>query len=92
MAVAGYDPAEHLARYPTRYRLLHIKDFQPTNKPVVTVDGNSRLTPTELGRGHVAAAKRTEVEWYYVEQEPPFSTLPAMEAIKIDYDYLHRLN
>jgi len=98
MAVAGYDPAEYLARYPTRYRLLHIKEFQPTIKPVVTLDGNSRLTPTELGRGHVdyptifAAAKKTEVEWYYVEQEPPFTTVPAMEAIKIDYDYLHRLN
>jgi sugar phosphate isomerase/epimerase len=55
-----------------------------------------RPKPAELGRGHVdykpifAAARKTEVELYYVEQEPPFTT-SAMEAIKIDYDYLHSL-
>jgi sugar phosphate isomerase/epimerase len=54
--------------------------------------------PTELGRGHInckpifAAAKHSAVEWFYVEQEPPFLEVPPMEAIKIDYDYLHQMS
>jgi hypothetical protein len=38
-----------------------------------------------------AAAKKAGVEQYYVEQEPPFTEMPAMEAIRIDYDFLHKL-
>ncbi|HXJ05163.1 MAG TPA: sugar phosphate isomerase/epimerase [Candidatus Acidoferrum sp.] len=97
MVAAGHDPVAYLTKYPKRYRLLHIKDFQPTNSPSVGLDESVRPKPAELGRGHIdykpifAAAKKTEVELYYVEQEPPFTTAPAMEAIKIDYDYLHAM-
>jgi sugar phosphate isomerase/epimerase len=98
MAAAGHDPAAYIAKYPTRYRLLHIKDFQPTANPSVGLDEGSRPKPAELGRGHVdyrpifAAAKKSEVEWYYVEQEPPFTAMPALEAIKVDFDYLQKLD
>jgi sugar phosphate isomerase/epimerase len=97
MAAAGHDPAAYLTNYPKRYRLLHIKDFQPTASPSVGLDESVRPKPAELGRGHVdykpifAAAKKTDVEFYYVEQEPPFTTTTAMEAIKIDFDYLHAM-
>jgi sugar phosphate isomerase/epimerase len=97
MAAAGHDPVAYLQKYPTRYRLLHIKDFQRPASPSVGLDESMRPKSAELGRGFVdyksifAAAKKTAVELYYVEQEPPFPTTPAMEAIKIDYDYLHSL-
>jgi sugar phosphate isomerase/epimerase len=97
MAAAGHDPAAYLTKYPKRYRLLHIKDFHPTTSPSVGLDESLRPKPAELGHGHIdykpifAAAKQTEVELYYVEQEPPFTTTPAMEAIKIDYEYLHAM-
>jgi sugar phosphate isomerase/epimerase len=97
MVAAGHDPVVYLTKYPKRYHLLHIKDFQPTASPSVGLDDSVRPKPAELGRGHIdykpifAAAKNTEVELYYVEQEPPFTTTPAMEAIKIDYDYLHAM-
>ena len=97
MAAAGHDPATYLRKYPKRYRLLHIKDFQPTASPSVGLDPSSRPTPAELGRGHVdykpifAAAQKADVELYYVEQEPPFTKTTAMEAIKIDYEYLHAM-
>jgi sugar phosphate isomerase/epimerase len=97
MAAAGHDPVAYLMKYPKRYRLLHIKDFLPTASPSVGLDESERPKPTELGRGHIdykpifVAAKETEVERYYVEQEPPFTTTPAMEAIKIDYEYLHAM-
>jgi sugar phosphate isomerase/epimerase len=98
MAAAGHDPAAYLAKYPSRYRLLHIKDFQPTTNPSVSLEENSRPKPAELGRGHVdyrpifIAAMKSQVEWYYVEQEPPFTDMPALEAIKVDFDYLQKLN
>jgi sugar phosphate isomerase/epimerase len=97
MVAAGHDPVAYLSKYPGRYRLLHIKDFLPTISPATSLDEGVRPKPAELGRGHIdykpifAAAKKTEVELYYVEQEPPFTTTTAMEAIKIDYDYLHAL-
>ncbi len=97
MVAAGHDPVAYLTKYPKRYRLLHIKDFHPTESPSVGLDESVRPKPAELGRGHIhykpifAAAAKTEVELYYVEQEPPFTTTPAMEAIKIDYEYLHAL-
>ncbi len=52
--------------------------------------------PTELGRGSIeystifAAAKH--IDHIFVEQEPPFKEMPALEAIKVDYDYLHNLH
>ncbi len=97
MAAAGHDPVAYLTKYPERYRLLHIKDFQPTANPSVGLAESVRPKPAELGRGHVdykpifAATKKTDVEFYYVEQEPPFTTTPAMEAIKVDYEYLHAM-
>lgn len=97
MAAAGHDPVAYVTKYPKRYRLLHIKDFHPTATPSVGLDESVRPKPAELGRGHVdykpifAAAKKSDVELYYVEQEPPFTTTPAMEAIKIDYEYLHAM-
>jgi sugar phosphate isomerase/epimerase len=97
MASAGHDPAAYLTKYPDRYRLLHIKDFKASAKPSFTVGPVSGPEGTELGRGHIdykpifAAAKKSEVKWYFVEQEPPFKAMPAMDAIRIDYAYLHNL-
>jgi sugar phosphate isomerase/epimerase len=55
--------------------------------------------PAELGRGSVdykpifsAAQKAGHIEWYYVEQEPPYKDMPVLEAIKVDYDYVHNLS
>jgi|HubBroStandDraft_1064217.scaffolds.fasta_scaffold124014_1 sugar phosphate isomerase/epimerase len=95
-AAAGYDPVAYLDKFPDRYRLLHIKAFK-SGAPTVSLQGAKRPEPTELGRGGIdykrvfAAAKRAGVEQYYVEQEPPFTEMPAMEAIRIDYDFLHKL-
>jgi sugar phosphate isomerase/epimerase len=97
MAAAGHSPAEYLTKYSNRYQLLHIKDFHPTSAPSTSLAESERPKPAELGRGHIdykpifAAAKKADIAYYYVEQEPPFTTTPALEAIKIDYDYLHAM-
>jgi len=96
MVAAGHDPVTYLKGYPDRFRLLHIKAFKPA-KATTTIVGEDRPIPTELGRGKpdyrpiFAAAKEAAVEQYYVEQEPPFQDMTALEAIKADFDYLHEL-
>jgi sugar phosphate isomerase/epimerase len=99
MVVAGLDPALYLTRYPDRYSLLHIKDFKKGFTPRSSLmDKNPNPpVPTELGRGAVdytrifAAARKGKIAAYFVEQEPPFIEMPALDAIKVDYDYLVKM-
>ena len=99
MVVAGLDPALYLTRYPDRYRLLHIKDFKKGFTPRTTLMDQSpgAPVPTELGRGGIdyarifSAARKGKIAAYFVEQEPPFKEIPALEAIKVDFDYLNNL-
>jgi sugar phosphate isomerase/epimerase len=59
--------------------------------------GPNPPVPTELGRGTIdyrpifKAAHETKVEAVFVEQEPPFVEMPALESIKVDYQYIHKL-
>lgn len=100
MTVAGHDPVAYLDKFPDRYRYLHIKDFKPgfTTRTTLMDQNPGAPVPTELGRGAIdyrrifAAAKQAKIRAYYVEQEPPFTEMPALEAIKIDYDYLKTLH
>jgi sugar phosphate isomerase/epimerase len=98
MVAAGHDPVEYMTKYSTRYRMLHIKDFKKGVKPSVGLDEASQPAPTELGRGAIdykpifAAAKKAGIEWYFIEQEPPYTDMPVLEAIKVDYDFLHTWN
>ena len=97
MSAAGMDPVELFKRYPDRFRMIHAKDFM---KGPATTDLTGPVRPkgTELGRGFVdykrifAAAKEAGIEYYFSEQEPPFTDMPAMAAAKADYDYLHALS
>jgi sugar phosphate isomerase/epimerase len=72
----GQDPAELIAKYPKRFKLMHLKDLR---KGVV---GNmSGGTPVEndvaLGTGQLdipsilKAAKKSRIKHYYIEDESP---------------------
>lgn len=97
--VAGQDPTAYLTKHPDRYTLLHIKDFKKGFTPRTSLMGKDPGAPTgtELGRGAIdyrgifAAAKKAQIKATYVEQEPPFTEMSALEAIKIDYDYVKNL-
>jgi sugar phosphate isomerase/epimerase len=98
--VAGQDPTAYLTKYPDRYTLLHIKDFHKGFKPRTAIEGgqdSGPLEPTELGRGAIdygkvlAAARTAKVRAMFVEQEPPFTEMTALEAIRVNYDYLKNL-
>jgi sugar phosphate isomerase/epimerase len=99
MTVAGHDPIAYLSKYPSRYRMLHIKDFRKGFKPTTMLEsrGPNAPVPTELGRGTInypkvlAAASKGQIDALFVEQEPPFKEMPALEAIKVDYEYLNKI-
>jgi sugar phosphate isomerase/epimerase len=97
VSAAGYHPALFLEKYPDRIRLLHIKSFKAA-PPNLNLVGPKKPVPTELERGKpeyppiFAAAAKAKVEQYYIEQEPPFVEMPALQAARVGYNYLHSLN
>ena len=97
MTVAGYKPADFVARYPGRIRMLHIKDFLPYPKGAST-GGPVRPEGSEIGRGVVdykeifAGVKGKGIEHIFVEQEGPYARMPAMQAAAFDYKYLHAMS
>jgi sugar phosphate isomerase/epimerase len=97
MKVAGKDPVEYLSKHGDRYAMLHIKDFKNISKPVTALMSPDAPPPTELGRGSVdlkpiiEAGRKAGVRHMFVEQEPPFKEMPAMEAAAVDYQVLSSL-
>ena len=98
MIAAGKNPINYFERYPNRYRMVHVKDFVRTDKPSTSLDQDERPQGTVLGTGYIqyksilTAAKAAGVEHFYVEQEPPFVGMTAMEAARQDYRYLEALS
>jgi sugar phosphate isomerase/epimerase len=97
MKVAGQNPIDYFKSYGDRFAMLHVKDFKNITKPVTTFA--AFMSPdmpvsTELGRGSidlkpiVEAGLKAGVKHIFVEQEPPFKEVPALEAAAIDYRFL----
>jgi sugar phosphate isomerase/epimerase len=93
VVVGGKNPADYLTRYPTRFSMLHVKDFKMKISGMTA--GSEPPPSTELGRGSIdyrpifEAAKKTAIKHAFVEQEE--FDMPAMEALKIDADYMRAL-
>jgi sugar phosphate isomerase/epimerase len=86
----GQNPVDYFKRYPNRYRMIHVKDF--------ILSANRHPQGVVLGKGNIdyrpifPAAKAAGVERYYVEQEPPLIGTTALEAAKINYEYVRGIN
>jgi sugar phosphate isomerase/epimerase len=97
MVAAGHNPIDYFSKYPNRYRMIHVKDFLPGTKPTTSLAGPERPTGTELGRGHIdyapifAAAGPAGVEYFFSEQEPPIVGMTALEAAKVNFDYMRAI-
>ena len=95
-SAAGYNPAMFLNKYSDRICMLHIKAFQ-SGSPNLNLVGPNKPKPTELGRGKpdyepiFQAAAEAQVEQYYIEQEPPFTKMSALQAVRVNYNYLHAM-
>jgi len=95
--VAGYNPVDIAAKYHGRIKMLHIKDFLPFKKGA-TIGGPDAPKGAEIGQGVVdykaifAGMRGKGIQHIFVEQEGPFSRMPAMQAAEVDYKYLHSLS
>jgi sugar phosphate isomerase/epimerase len=84
--------AAYLRKYPGRFKLLHIKDIKRRADPGEEL----QMTSTEVGRGIIdwksifAAAPQAGVKHYFIEQEPPFER-PALDSVRLSYEWLHAL-
>ncbi|MGI8770065.1 MAG: sugar phosphate isomerase/epimerase family protein [Acidobacteriaceae bacterium] len=99
--VGGQSPVEYLKRYPTRFSMLHVKDFRSkdfkvgTNGSKAPASGSAEPVSTELGRGSIdyrpifEAARKAPIRHAFVEQES-FDMEP-FAALKIDAEYMRRL-
>jgi sugar phosphate isomerase/epimerase len=92
VVVGGAKPVDYLTRYPSRFSMLHVKEFKMDG----WTPGSTPSPPsTEMGRGTIdyrpifEAAKKSHIEHAFVEQEE--FDMPAMEALKIDADYMRAL-
>ncbi len=82
----GQDPAALLKKYPTRFKLMHLKDLKKG------IQGNmSGGTPPEndvaLGSGQIdlpavlKAARNSGIEYYYIEDESPSAQQQVPQSI-----------
>ncbi len=91
MTVGGQNPVQYLTKYPHRFSMLHVKDFN-RNQPVTSTPPPA---PTELGRGSIdyrpifRAAVKAHIRHCFVEQEG--FDVPPWESLKIDADYIRNL-
>jgi sugar phosphate isomerase/epimerase len=98
MIAAGKSPVEYFHQYPNRYRMVHIKDFIKPARPSTSLAAQDVPKGTVLGTGYIdylpilKAAQAAGVEHFYVEQEPPFIGVTAMDAAAGDYAYVKALS
>jgi sugar phosphate isomerase/epimerase len=91
---AGQDPVALMKQHPGRFPLLHIKDLKAGIPPSTEFDARMGLF-TEVGKGVIdwkrifAAAPQGGMKHFFVEQD--YCEIPALESIKISYEYLHNL-
>jgi sugar phosphate isomerase/epimerase len=97
MVAGGASPVEYFKKYPGRFRMIHVKDFQPMAHPTSDLVGPERPKGVELGRGFIdykpifAACKAAGIEHAFAEQEAPY-TRPQLESAKVSYAYLQKVS
>jgi len=95
MMIAGAKPQDYFARYPGRFRMLHVKDFKPQASPSTDLRGE-RPVGVELGHGFIdygpifAAGRAAGIEHAFAEQEAPY-VRSQLDSAKVSYEYLASL-
>jgi sugar phosphate isomerase/epimerase len=93
---AGGDPIAYLQKYPTRIRLLHIKDLKAGYSVSTTLDTENKDTDAAIGAGVIdwrrlfSVVKQGNLEHWFLELEGKMDQ-PAMESAEISYNYLKQL-
>lgn len=86
VASAGRNPVDYLRKSPERFPLLHVKDM--------VKGANGKFHSTVMGRGVVdyrpILRAATGMKHYFIEQEE--FDMDTMEALKLDADYMKKLD
>ena len=83
----GQDPAKLLAKYPTRWVLMHLKDMRKGARRGVYTGQAPKTDDVPLGAGQVnwpevlAAAHRVGVKHYFIEDESPTAEAQVRESL-----------
>jgi sugar phosphate isomerase/epimerase len=94
MCVAGASPVHYFQTYPGRFKMIHVKDFQPVSQPSTSLSGPERPKGANLGTGFIdykpifAAGKKAGIQHAFSEQEEPYP-VSSLESAKADYAFLH---
>jgi sugar phosphate isomerase/epimerase len=94
MAAGGADPAALIAANADRVKLMHFKDFSTITPPINELGPAAGSHIVDLGTGVAPlkaayeAARKAGVEYFIVDHDPPFHGKTAMEAARVDYDYV----
>jgi sugar phosphate isomerase/epimerase len=83
---AGRNPLDYLSKTPDRFPLLHVKDMakEPSGQYHSVVLGRGAMDYKPILRA------ATGLKHYFIEQEE--FDMPVMEALKLDADYMRKLN
>ncbi len=77
----GYQPLDYFNKFPGRFALWHVKDLDPATGKYTEV-GSGNINFKEIFNNKSTAG----MEYFFVELDN--SKRPALESIKISYDYL----
>lgn len=95
MCAAGADPVTYMNQHSGRFRMIHIKEFQPLNAPSTSLSGPWRPKGTDLGDGFIdykrifAVGKTAGIEHAFSEQEDPFP-VSQMASAEAAFRFLHQ--
>jgi sugar phosphate isomerase/epimerase len=94
MCAGGANPVTYLENYPGRFKMIHVKEFQPLKGRSISLTGPARPLGADLGEGFIdykgifAAGGKAGIEHAFSEQEDPFP-VSQMASAKVAYAFLH---
>jgi sugar phosphate isomerase/epimerase len=83
----GQDPVKLLEKYPSRWRLMHLKDMRKGTPTGALTGGTDVKNDAAIGQGIMdipailRAAKKVGVKWYFIEDESPWSEKQIPESL-----------
>ncbi|MBI3879127.1 MAG: TIM barrel protein [Verrucomicrobia bacterium] len=84
----GQDPVKLLEKYPGRWELMHLKDLRKGVATGPLTGKTEKVNDVALGTGQMnwpailAAAKKSGVKWYFIEDESPTSEQQIPQSLK----------
>ena len=93
MCAAGADPIAYFQKYPGRFKMIHVKEFQQMNHHTTSL--SDRPLGIDLGQGFIdykpifVAGKKAGIEHAFSEQEDPFP-VSQMASAQAAFNFLRK--